>query len=75
VFGGGDLGPDPLEADDEVHPRSLDGCLALQLQPEFDEERDGCREVVDNDADVVHPLDRHGAKCKNPVDSKPRRWG
>jgi hypothetical protein len=36
--------------------------LAFQLQTEFDEERGSSREVVDNDADVVHPLDRHVLK-------------
>jgi hypothetical protein len=40
----------------------VDCRLALQLQTEFDEERGGSREVVDNDADVVHPLDRHVLK-------------
>jgi hypothetical protein len=44
---------------DAVHPTSLDGHLDHQLHPEFDEERGGSLEVVDDDADVVHPLDRH----------------
>jgi hypothetical protein len=33
--------------------------LALQLQTEFNEERGCSLKVFDNDADVVHPLDRH----------------
>ena len=33
--------------------------LALQLESELDEELRRGREVVDHDADVLHPLDRH----------------
>jgi hypothetical protein len=33
--------PDVVKPDDPVHPRSLDRHLALQLQTELDEERDG----------------------------------
>lgn len=33
--------------------------LALQLQAKFDKERGSSLEVVENHADVVHPLDRH----------------
>jgi hypothetical protein len=51
-----------VEADDAVDRRSFDGRLALQLQSELDEESDGGREVVDHDADVVHPQDRHCLK-------------
>ena len=39
-----------------VNPLSLDWRLALQLHAEFDEERHGRLQVVDHDADVVHPL-------------------
>src|SRR5205807_10378309 len=53
-----DLCPDPVEPHDAVHPAALDRPLALQLESEFDEL--GCgREVVNHDADVLHPLDRH----------------
>ncbi len=55
----GDVVSDTVEPDDAVHPLSLDCRLALQLQTKFDEERDSSLEVVDNDADVVQPLDRH----------------
>jgi hypothetical protein len=37
-------------------PRSA---LALQLHPELDEERNDGVKVLDNDEDVVHPVDRH----------------
>jgi hypothetical protein len=33
--------------------------LRLQHESEFDEELGCGREVVDHDADVVHPLNRH----------------
>jgi hypothetical protein len=33
--------------------------LALQLESELDEELDRGREVVNHDADVIHPLDGH----------------
>src|SRR5918996_195424 len=38
---------------------SLDGRLAFELQAKFVKERNGSLEVFDNDADVVHPLNRH----------------
>ena len=54
-----DLRPDALEPDDAVHPTALDRRLALQLESELQEERHRGREVVDDDAHVVHTLDRH----------------
>lgn len=39
-------------------PTSLGYRLALQLQTKFDKERGSSLEVVDNNADVLHPLDR-----------------
>ncbi len=54
-----DVDSDVVEPNDAVHPTSLDRHLALQLQTKFDKERDSTLEVVDNDADVIHPLDRH----------------
>ena len=59
-----DVDSDVVEPDDAVHPTSLDWRLALQLQTKFDKERGSSLEVVDNDADVVHPLDRHVLKCR-----------
>jgi len=42
-----------------IHPAALDLTLAPRLESELDEELDcGC-EVIDDDADVLHPLDRH----------------
>ena len=58
-----DVASDTVEPHDAVHPPSLDGRLALQLQTKFDKERDSSREVVDNDADVVHALDCHALKA------------
>ena len=54
----GDVGTDVVEPDDAVHPTPLDRRLAFQLHPEFGEERFGSLEVVDNDENVVHPLNR-----------------
>src|SRR3989454_1236250 len=39
--------------------RPSDRRLAFQLHTEFGEERFGSLEVVDNDENVVHPLNRH----------------
>ena len=54
-----DVDSDVVEPDDTVHPTSLDWHLALQLHAKFDKERNSSLKVVDNDADVVHPLKRH----------------
>lgn len=53
-----DVDPDVVEPD-TVDPTPLDGHLGLQLHTEFDAERSGSLEVGDDDADVVHPLNRH----------------
>jgi hypothetical protein len=55
-----DVAADAVEPDGAVRPEALDLRFALQLHAEFSEERDGSLEVVDDDADVVHPLNRHG---------------
>jgi hypothetical protein len=47
---------------DVLDPTSLDCRLALQLLTKFDKQRGSSLEVVDNNADVVHPLDRHVLK-------------
>ena len=52
-------GANVLEPDQAVDRRSLDLRLAFELEAEFDEERLGRLEVVDNDQNVVHPLNRH----------------
>ncbi len=54
-----DLCPDAVEPPDAVHPAALDRPLSLQLESKFDEEPGCGREVVNHDADVLHPLDRH----------------
>ena len=70
------LHPDVLEPHDAVHPTALDRPLALQLESELDEERLRGREVVEDDAHVVHALDRHaldgsaGAGSTTPHPSK-----
>jgi hypothetical protein len=54
-----DVGPGVVEPRHGVHPRSLDLRLALQFKTKFDEESDGSCEIVDDNADVVHPPKRH----------------
>ena len=66
----GDVGTDVVEPDDAVHPGPLDRRLAFQLHTEFGEERFGSLEVVDNDENVVHPLNRHLARS---IGSDPKR--
>src|SRR5207247_7539077 len=51
---------------DAIYPLPLDCRLALQLQTKLDKERDRAYEVVDNDEHVVHPLDRHVLKHRDP---------
>src|SRR5215471_19119024 len=51
-----DVAPHAVESDGAVRPRPFDLPLALQLQAELGEERDGGIQVVDDDGDVVHPL-------------------
>src|SRR5947209_4203390 len=52
-------GANILEPDQAVDRRSLDLRLAFELEAEFDEENLGRLEVVDNDENVVHALNRH----------------
>src|SRR5205814_2104846 len=54
-----DLGPDAVQADRLVRARALDLSLAFQFHAELGEERDGGVQVVDDDGDVVHPLNGH----------------
>src|SRR5262245_57556018 len=54
-----DVDSGAVESDDAIHPTSLDYHLALQLQTKCDKEGDSRLEVLENNADVVHPLDRH----------------
>src|SRR5215218_2497410 len=55
-------GANAVEPDGLVHPRPLDRDLSFQLHTELGEERFGSLEVVDNDENVVHPLNRHSAE-------------
>lgn len=54
-----DICPDAFEPHDAVYPAALNRTLSLQLESELGEEFDCGREVVNHDADVLHPLDRH----------------
>ncbi len=54
-----DLATDAAEPDREVRPRSLDLRPAIQLQAQFCEEGDCCIQIIDDDGNVVHPLNCH----------------
>ena len=57
---------DALEPHDAVHHATLDRSLALQHESELDEELSRGCEVVNHDADVIHPLDSHVFDGKEP---------
>src|SRR3954468_8273478 len=63
-----DVDADVIHRVDAVDPSALDGPVALALHPELPEERDGGLEVVDDDPNVVHALDRHIALEGTSVD-------
>ena len=54
------MSTDSVESDDAVHRVALDLCLTLRFESELGEELNRGCEVVNHDADVVHPLDGHG---------------
>src|SRR6266849_4372703 len=54
-----DVAPDAVESDGAVRPKTFDLPLAFQLHAELGEERDSRVQVVDDDCDVVHPLNSH----------------
>ena len=50
---------DAFEPAEAVHPGAFDRHLAFKRHAEGGEEGNGGWEVVDDDADMVHSLDRH----------------
>ena len=54
-----DVDLNTFERIDAVHPIALDRSFTFLRHAEFFEESDGGWEVVDDNADVVHSLDRH----------------
>jgi hypothetical protein len=58
--------PYALEPHDAVYPATFDCPLALQHESELDEELSGGCEVVNHNADVLHPLDTHTFDGKEP---------
>ena len=75
-----DVCPDALESHDAVYPAALDRSFSLQLESKFDEELGcGCQ-VVNHDADVLHPLDRHAlygnesdpGRCQRTMEGRTR---
>jgi hypothetical protein len=67
----GNLGSDTLEPDDAVHPIALDRRLAPQFESELNEERHRVREVVDDDAHMIHPLDCHALNSRTTASVGP----
>jgi hypothetical protein len=59
-----DLAPDAVQSDSAVRPQAFDLPLAFQLHAELGEECDGGVQVVDDDGDVVHPLNGHVSEPK-----------
>jgi hypothetical protein len=59
-----DVAPDPVESDRAVRPEAFGLPLSFQLHAELSEERDSRVQVVDDDADVVHPLNSHPSEHK-----------
>ena len=57
-----DVAPDAVESDGAVRTEAFDLPLAFQLHAELGEECDGRVQVVDDDGDVVHPLNGHVSK-------------
>jgi hypothetical protein len=70
-----DLGPDAVQADGAVRPQALDLPLAFQLHAELGEERDGGVQVVDDDTDVVHPLNGHVRQHTDAASRQPGAEG
>jgi hypothetical protein len=67
-----DLAADAVEPDGAVRPRPFDLPLAVQFHAELGEERDGGIQVVDDDGDVVHPLNGHVFEPKQRRAERPR---
>jgi hypothetical protein len=70
-----DLAPDAVQSDDAVRHQAFDLSLAFQLHPELGEERDGGVQVVDDDGDVVHPLDGHVCERMTAASRQPGAEG
>ncbi len=67
-----DVAPDAVESDGAVGPEAFDLGLAFQFHAELGEERDGGVQVVDDDADVIHPLKGHVRQHTVVPDASPR---
>ena len=62
-----DVRADSVEPNHAIHEAALDRGLAFQLESELGKERHRRREVVDDDAHVVHPLKRHAPDDRHVV--------
>jgi hypothetical protein len=68
----GDLDALVAEPSNASCPFSFDRGLTFELETELAEEIDRRCEVVDDDADVIHPLNRHVPPLTDVSSLKPR---
>jgi len=54
-----DVDLDAFEPVEAIHPGAFDRHLAFERHAEGGEEGNGGWEIIDDDADMIHPLDRH----------------
>ena len=66
-----DLDLDAFEPVEAVYPRALDRHLAFNCHAEGGEESDGGWEVVNDNADMIHSLDRHVPSLAGAMRDRP----
>jgi hypothetical protein len=70
-----DVAPDAVESDGAVRKEAFDLRFAFQLHAELGEECHGGVQVVDDDGDVVHPLNGHACQHTAAVSRQPGAEG
>jgi hypothetical protein len=68
-----DLAPEAVESNGAVRPEAFDLPLAFQFHTELGEECDGGVQVVDDDGDIVHPLNGHVSQHMTAAGAAPVR--
>src|SRR5262249_44126255 len=63
----GDLDAHAAQSGDAIRPVSFDWGAPLELETKFGEELNGVIDVFNDDADVVHTLDRHDVSSASNV--------
>jgi NADPH:quinone reductase-like Zn-dependent oxidoreductase len=66
-----DVAFDVVESDRAVSPHAFNCCPAFDRQAEFCEEHDRRIQIVDDDGDIVHPLNSHQTTSSPRSRSKP----